>query len=70
MWLSNLKKKYDDWLENHAFETEMAGKSHLPLSRIVLSPFINFYLLHWKWIWTTTIAGIGAYTAVLQLACR
>lgn len=36
MWpISNLKKKFHDWLENHALETEMAGNSHLPVWRIV-----------------------------------
>ena len=70
MWpFSNLKKKFDNWLINHACETEMAGKPHLPVWRILLNPFINFYLLHWKWIWTTAIASIGVYVAILQRAC-
>ena len=70
MWLiSDLIKKFHRWVENHAFETEMAGKPHLPLWRIALNPFTNFYLLHCKWIWTTAITGIGAYTAILQLTC-
>jgi len=70
MWLlSDLKKKYHDWLENHAFEAEMAGDPHYPLWRIVLNPFIDFYLQHWKWIWTTAITSISAYAAILQLTC-
>ena len=67
MWpISNLIKKYQDWRENHAFETEMAGKPYLSLWHILLDPIINFYLLHWKWIWTTATAGVIAYAA---LAC-
>lgn len=70
MWsISDLKKKFDKHIENHDFETEMAGKPHFPVWRILLNPFINFYLLHWKWIWSIAIASISAYAAILKLAC-
>lgn len=71
MWvISNLFEKLRSAEENRAYKTEMAGKPHLPLWRIFIGSISNFYFQHWKWIWTTVIAFVAAYAAVLQLACR
>jgi hypothetical protein len=37
-----------------------------PLARAI-DALIRFYLIHWQWIWTTLIALVGLYLAVLSL---
>ena len=72
---SCIKRWYHGDTKIHEFEND-------PQSTIVIFPMIyteyhwtakfartivRFYLRHWQWVWSTIIAVLGVYVAVLSL---
>lgn len=63
-------------------ESKMQEFDNAPDSSIVIMPYfyteyhwsakiaraiVGFYLRHWQWVWSTIIAVLGLYVAVLAL---
>jgi hypothetical protein len=68
MWIvSKLRNRLDAALVDRSFKTEMADKPHLPIWRSFVNVLLDFYLLHWQWVWSSIIAFVGLYLAVLAL---
>ncbi len=44
-----------------------AGHYEQPLIASVIAVLAGFYIRHWQWVWSTILALLGLYLAVLAL---
>ncbi|WP_124706218.1 hypothetical protein [Sulfuriferula multivorans] len=72
---SRIKRWYDGESKLHVFENDPASLiAIMPLpytkyhwSAKIARAIVGFYLRHWQWVWSTIIAILGLYIAVLAL---
>jgi hypothetical protein len=73
--LSRIKRWYDGESKWHEFENNTdRSLVIMPMpyteyhwSAKIARAIVGFYLRHWQWVWSTIIALLGLYIAVLAL---